>query len=626
MDDKPMNGNLPGGKTEEEAVETKEDGKAEDAITEDVTGEDGKAEDVKAEDEKSEEAKVEDEKPEEPKPEDDFGKMFAESIENPEEGEIIHGVVIKILKEYVAININRKSEGMLPLTDLTEEEKQTLSPGDPIDVMVERYDSSQGFVLLSREKVMRVRVWDDLQKAHEDGSAIQATIVAKVKGGFTADIAGVKAFLPGSQVDIRPVRDNDSVIGLEGKFKVLKISRKKANVVVSRRAYLEEERETQRKVLLDSVREGDEVVARVKNITDYGVFMDLGGLDGLMHITDMGYGKIVHPSHVCKVGDTLKVKVIRFDRERGRISLGLKQMRPDPWLDIEERYQVGARLTGRVTNITRYGAFIELEEGVEGLLHVSEMSWSKRLKDPSEVMKPGDTVDVLVLKLEKENKKISLGYKQLLSNPWDELKTAHPEGSVVEGVVKNITDFGAFVDIGEEIDGLVHISDLSWNQRVKHPGELLKKGDRIEAKVLKIDPPAHKFSLGIKHLTTDPWEGVERRFKKGDSVSGKITRVADFGVFVELADSVEGLVHVSELSREKVDSPSSLFKEGDEVGAVVLSVDRNNKKISLSIRSFQDGMDRKDMESYLSPDSESPEETTTAFGEALRAKLNINGD
>ncbi|MGA6994472.1 MAG: 30S ribosomal protein S1 [Candidatus Deferrimicrobiaceae bacterium] len=559
------------------------------------------------------------------KPEDDFGKMFAESIENLEEGEIIHGVVIKMLKEYVAININRKSEGMLPLTDLTEEEKETFSPGHSIDVMVERYDSSQGFVLLSREKVLRIRVWDDLQKAQEEGTAVPGTIVAKVKGGFTVDIWGVKAFLPGSQVDIRPVRDNDSVIGLEGMFKVLKLSRKKANVVVSRRSHLEEERESKRKTLLDSIREGDEVVAKVKNITDYGVFMDLGGLDGLMHITDMSYGKVAHPSHICKVGDTQHVKVIRFDREKGRISLGLKQMRPDPWLDIEERYKVDARISGRVTNITRYGAFIELEEGVEGLLHVSEMSWSKRLKDPSEVMKSGDIVDVVVLKLEKENKKISLGYKQLLSNPWDELRSAHPEGSVVEGVVKNITDFGAFVDIGDEIDGLIHISDLSWNQRIKHPGEVLKKGDRVQAKVLKIDPEAHKFSLGVKHLSPDPWEGVERRFKKGDSVSGRIARVADFGVFVELAEGVEGLVHISELSREKVDTPNALFKEGDEVGAVVLSVDRNNKKVSLSIRAHQDGAERKDMESYLSPSSDPPEETT-AFGEALRAKLNIDGD
>jgi len=556
--------------------------------------------------------------------EDDFEKLYQESIENPEEGEIIHGVVIKVLKEYVAVNINRKSEGMLPLADLTEGERESLSPGDPLDVMVERYDSTQGFVLLSREKVLRVRIWDDLQKANDEGTPAQGTIVAKVKGGFTVDIGGVKAFLPGSQVDIRPVRDNEAVIGLQGKFKVLKLSRKKANVVVSRRAYLEEEREARRKSLLDNIREGDEIEAKVKNITDYGVFMDLGGLDGLMHITDMCYGKIGHPSHLCKVGDALKVKVIRFDREKGRISLGLKQMRPDPWLAIEERYRVGSRLSGRVTNITRYGAFIELEEGVEGLLHVSEMSWSKRLKDPSEVMKPGNTVDVVVLKLEKEHKKISLGYKQLLSNPWDRLRSAHPEGSVVEGVVKNITDFGAFVDIGEEIDGLIHISDLSWSQRVKHPGEVLKKSERVQAKVLKIDPEAHKFSLGVKQLTPDPWDGVEVRFRKGGHVTGRITRVADFGVFVELADGVEGLVHISELSREKVDTPTALFKEGNDVGAVVLSVDRNNKKISLSIRSYLDGADRKEMESYLThPDEQ--QESATAFGEAMRrAQLKMN--
>ena len=555
---------------------------------------------------------------------EDFETLYQESLENPEEGEIIHGVVIKVLKEYVAVNINRKSEGMLPLTDLTEEERETLSPGDPLDVMVERYDFTQGFVLLSREKVLRARIWDDLQKAHDEGTPVQGTIVAKVKGGFTVDVGGVKAFLPGSQVDIRPVRDNEAVIDLQGKFKVLKLSRKKANVVVSRRVHLEEERETRKKVLLDSIREGDEVEARVKNITDYGVFMDLGGLDGLMHITDMSYGKIAHPSHMCKIGESLKVKVIRFDRERGRISLGLKQMRQDPWLDIEQRYRVGSRLSGRVTNITRYGAFIELEQGVEGLLHVSEMSWSKRLKDPSEVMKPGDTVDVVVLKLEKENKKISLGYKQLLVNPWEELRAAHPEGSVVEGVVKNLTDFGAFVDIGEEIDGLVHISDISWNQRVKHPGEVLKKGEKVAAKVLKIDPEAHKFSLGIKHLAPDPWDGVEGRFKKGDHVIGRITRVADFGVFVELAEGVEGLVHISELSKEKVETPGALFKEGDEVGAVVLSVDRVNKKISLSIRSYQDGVDRKDVESYLKQPSE-PQETATALGEAMRrAQMKMN--
>ncbi|MGZ9147301.1 MAG: 30S ribosomal protein S1 [Candidatus Deferrimicrobiaceae bacterium] len=584
MDNKPENQELPEGKNGETTEETPETGRAD----------------------------------------EDFETLYQESLENPEEGEIIHGVVIKVLKEYVAVNINRKSEGMLPLTDLTEEEKETLSPGDPLDVMVERYDSTQGFVLLSREKVLRARIWDDLQKAHDEGTPDQGTIVAKVKGGFTVDVGGVKAFLPGSQVDIRPVRDNEAVINLQGKFKVLKLSRKKANVVVSRRVHLEEERETRKKVLLDSIREGDEVDARVKNITDYGVFMDLGGLDGLMHITDMSYGKIAHPSHMCKVGESHKVKVIRFDRERGRISLGLKQMRQDPWLDIEQRYRVGSRLSGRVTNITRYGAFIELEQGVEGLLHVSEMSWSKRLKDPSEVMKPGDTVDVVVLKLEKENKKISLGYKQLLVNPWEQLRAAHPEGSVVEGVVKNLTDFGAFIDIGEEIDGLVHISDISWNQRVKHPGEVLKKGEKVAAKVLKIDPEAHKFSLGIKHLAPDPWDGVDGRFKKSDHIVGRITRVADFGVFVELAEGVEGLVHISELSKEKVETPGALFKEGNEVGAVVLSVDRANKKISLSIRSYQDGVDRKDVESYLKQPTE-PEETATALGEAMRrAQMKMN--
>src|SRR5512134_660275 len=558
------------------------------------------------------------------KNEDDFAKLYEESIEVPEEGQIIHGVVIKVLKEYVAVDINRKSEGMLPLSELPPEEIAALSPGSRVDIMVERYDPEQGFVLLSRSKVLKIRVWDDLQKAFDEGIAVPGTIVGKVKGGFTVDI-GVKAFLPGSQVDIRPVRDNDAVVGLQGKFKILKFSRKKANVVVSRRASLEEERDGQRKGILERIREGDDVEAKVKNITDYGVFMDLGGLDGLMHITDMSYGKVGHPSDLCKVGDTLKVKVIRFDREKGRISLGLKQMKSDPWIDIEKRYAAGGRYRGRVTNITKYGAFIELEEGVEGLLHVSEMSWGKKLKDPSDVMKAGDDVEVVVLRVEKEHKKISLGLKQLLSNPWDELRAGHPEGCVVEGVVKNVTDFGIFVDIGSEIDGLVHVSDISWSQRVKHPSEMYKRGDRVQARVLKVDPESQKFSLSIKHLTLDPWAGIESRFKKGDVVTGKVSRVADFGVFVELADGVEGLVHVSELSREKVENPGSLFKAGDEVGAVVLGVDRANKKISLSIRAHHDEMERKNMESYMSRSSD-PSENLTVLGEALRAKLKINNE
>ncbi len=557
--------------------------------------------------------------------EEDFARMFAASLESTEEGQVIHGKVIKVLKEYVAVDINKKSEGMLPLEDLTDEERASLAPGLPIEVMTEGYDQSQGFIRLSRSKVVKIRVWDDLQKMFDEGQPVEGAIVAKVKGGYTVDI-GVKAFLPGSQVDLRPVRDNDPVIGIQGKFKILKFSRKKANVVVSRRAYLEEERDVLRKGILDHVQEGDTIEARVKNITDYGVFMDLGGLDGLMHVTDMSYGKVSHPGDLCKVGDLLKVKVIRFDRERGRISLGLKQTKADPWVDLEVRYKPGMRVKGKVTNTTKYGAFIEIEEGVEGLLHISEMSWSKRLKDPSEIMKTGEQVEVVILKVDKANKKISLGYKQVLANPWDELKSRHPEGSVVEGVVKNVADFGVFVDIGEEIDGLVHVSDLSWNTRIKNPGELYKKGDRVQAKVLKVDPEAQKFSLGIKHLMEDPWAGIEKRFRKGDLVTGKVTRVADFGAFVEIAEGIEGLVHVSEISREKVESPAAVLKAGDEVGAVVLGVDRANKKVSLSIRGYQDALERKDTESYLEKQPDGHGENIGALGEALLAKMKSNGE
>ena len=391
-------------------------------------------------------------------------------------------------------------------------------------------------------------------------------------------------------------------------------------------AIVEVEHEAKKKETFAHLKEGEVTHGAVKNITDYGVFMDLGGLDGLMHVTDMSYGKVGHPSDLCKVGEVYKVRVIRFDRERGRISLGLKQTKSDPWLDLDAKYQPGMRVRGKVTNTTKYGAFIEIEEGVEGLLHISEMSWSKRLKDPSEVMKAGDAVEVVVLKVDKSNKKISLGYKQLLSNPWDELRALHPEGSIVEGVVKNVADFGVFVDVGGDIDGLVHVSDLSWNTRVKNPSEMFRKGDQVRAKVLKIDPEAQKFSLGIKQLAEDPWAGIEKRFRKGDIITGKVTRVADFGAFVEIADGVEGLVHVSEISREKIESPAAVLKPGDEVGAVVLGVDRSNKKVSLSIRGHADELERKNMESYLGKQAETPNENIGALGEALLAKFKANGE
>jgi len=557
--------------------------------------------------------------------EEDFARMFAASIESTEEGQVIHGKVIKVLKEFVAVDINKKSEGMLPLEDLTEEERAALVPGSPIEVMTEGYDQSQGFIRLSRSKVVRIRVWDDLQKMFDEGVPVQGAITAKVKGGYTVDI-GVKAFLPGSQVDLRPMRDNDPVIGIQGKFKILKFSRKKANIVVSRRAFLETERDALRGEILSNLKEGDVIEARVKNITDYGVFMDLGGMDGLMHVTDMSYGKVGHPGDLCKVGDLLTVKVIRFDRERGRISLGLKQTKEDPWIGLEARFTPGMRLSGKVTNTTKYGAFVEIEEGVEGLLHVSEMSWNKWLKDPSDIMKAGDTVETVVLKVDKDNKKISLGYKQILPNPWEELKERYPEGAVVEGVVKNVADFGVFVDVGEEIDGLVHVSDLSWNARIKNPGELFKKGDKVRAKVLKVDSEAQKFSLGVKHLEEDPWAAVDKQFKKGDLVSGKITRVADFGAFVEVAKGVEGLVHVSEISREKVENPAAVLQAGQEVGAVVLGVDRANKKISLSIRGFQDALERKDAESYMEKKNDSLGDNIGVLGEALLAKMKANGE
>jgi small subunit ribosomal protein S1 len=560
----------------------------------------------------------ENEAPPELRPEEDFARLYEESIEVPEEGQSLHGTVIKVLKDYVAVDINRKSEGMLPIDDIPPEEAATLGPGDRIDVMVERYDQSQGFVLLSRSKVLKNRVWDDLQKVFDEEGAVEGTITARVKGGYQVDV-GVRAFLPGSQVDLRPVKDPESVVGLTDKFRILKFSRKKANVVVSRRAWLEAERDSHRAGLMDRLAEGDVVAAKVKNITDYGVFMDLGGLDGLMHITDMSYGKVGNPADVIKVGDEVTVKVIRFDREKGRISLGMKQLKEDPWTDIGTRYREGQKVTGRVTNTAKYGAFLEIEEGVEGLLHISEMSWNRKLKDGGEVMKPGDRVEVVILKIDTENRKVSLGYRQLLPNPWDELKSRHPEGSVVEGTVKNVTDFGLFVDIGEEIDGLVHVSDLSWNQKVKSPSDVAKKGDTVRARVLKIDPASQKFSLGVKQLTGDPWEELAATIRKGSHVTGKVSRLADFGAFVELAPGIDGLVHVSEIAREKVESPAAVLTPGEEVHAVVLGVDRGSRRISLSIKALVEEQERKSMESYLAEAQPKSPEGLGSLGEALRA-------
>lgn len=554
--------------------------------------------------------------------EENFKSLFEKSVASLETGEIVRGKVMAILSDVIAVDIRYKTEGFFPIVEAMDDEGAvTLKEGDEVHVLVERIDSRSGMVVLSKEKADKTKLWDDLQKAYEEGSFVKGTIKNKVKGGFEVDI-GSKAFLPGSQADTRQVKNPDKLIGLEDYFKILKFSRQKVNIVVSRRAYLEEVLRKRREELIETLKEGDIVEGRVKNITDYGVFIDLGGLDGLMHITDISFGKISHPSEVVSVGETVKVKVIRFDREKRRVSLGLKQLRPDPWSLVREKYKEGDKIYGVVTNITKYGAFIEIEEGIEGLLHVSEMSWSKNVKNPGDILSIGDRVEVVALKIDGKMRKISLGLKQLSPNPWEILKEKYPEGSIAEGKVKNLTDFGIFVDLGEDIDGLVHISDLSWNQRIKHPAEMYRKGDRLKVRVLKINQENQKFSLGIKQLKEDPWLNISQRYKKGAMVTGRVTSVADFGAFIELEEGIEGLVHITEISEEKIDSPSDTVKIGDVVTALITGVDPQKRKISLSIKLYQKRLEKKEIESYINVDNDN----ISVLGEALKEKLKLKED
>ncbi len=554
--------------------------------------------------------------------EDSFSTLFNESVVSFRPGEIVTGKVVEVGDDLIAVDINYKTEGFFPTSEVKEKGGEVpLNVGDEVVVQFERIDHSSGMVILSKTKADKAKLWEDLQKAYDEGTYVRGVVTGRVKGGFEVNV-GTKAFLPGSQADIRQLRDPDSLVGVEDQFKVLKFNRQKQNVVISRRAYMEEARKSKRKEILDNLTDGEILDGKVKNITDYGVFIDLGGIDGLMHITDMSYGKISHPSELVKVGEELKVMVIRFDKERERVSLGLKQLKEDPWSLVGEKYEEGQRVFGVVTNITKYGAFIEIEEGVEGLLHVSEMSWSKKMKHPSDILSIGDRVEVVMLRISDTMRKISLGLKQLSPNPWEVIREKCPEGSCAEGTVKSITDFGIFIDLGEEIDGLVHISDMSWNQRIKHPAELYRKGDRIKVKVLKIDHEHQKFSLGIKQLKEDPWIDIGRRYRKGSIVTGKVMSLADFGAFIELEEGIEGLVHISEIGGEDVKTPGDALKIGDVVSALITSVEKDKRKLSLSIKAYQKALEKKEMEAYI----EGEDETVSVLGEALKEKLKLNGD
>jgi len=543
--------------------------------------------------------------------------MYEESFKRFAEGEVVTGKIISVDKDHVLVDIGYKSEGQIRINEFRDEKGEIKAEvGDKVEVMVEWWDDENEVVVLSKEKAEKVKVWEEIKKSYDADEPINGTIVSRVKGGFSVDI-GVNAFLPGSQADLRPVRNLDEMVGQTFKFKILKYNRKRSNIVLSRRVILETEREAKRSATLESIAEGKEVMGIVKNITEYGVFVDLGGVDGLLHITDISWGRVKHPSELFTVGDEINVKILSLDLERERVSLGMKQLTPDPWTTASQKYSVGSKVTGKVVSLTDYGAFIELEEGIEGLIHVSEMSWTRKIRHPNKVVSVSEEVEAVVLDIRPDNRRISLGMKQAIPNPWDVISDKYPVGTTIEGKIKNITDFGLFIGIDEGIDGLVHISDISWTKRIKHPSELYKKGDLVQAIVLEIDKENERFSLGVKQLQLDPWETVAERYRVGKEITGTITNVTDFGVFVELEEGIEGLVHVSEISKEKIKTPVGMYNVGDMLTARVMNINSEERRIGLSIKR----LDMEDDQELLSEYVNNMGPATSTFGEILRENL-----
>ena len=518
---------------------------------------------------------------------ENFSSMFEESLrvrDGVKEGDIVKGEVVLVTRDHVVVDIGYKSEGTITMSEFTQVNGvPQVKVGDKIDVFVESREDEEGGVILSKEKADKLKVWDEISAAAERDELVEGVIVARVKGGLSVDI-GVKAFLPGSQVDLRPIRNLDKLIGEKFKFKVIKFNKKRGNIVLSRRVLLEKERETLKKDTLNRLQEGAILDGIVKNITEYGAFIDLGGIDGLLHVTDMSWGRVQHPSELLTVGQEVRVKVLKYDQPNERVSLGLKQLQEDPWTAAPGKFPIGTQVKGKVVSLTDYGAFVEIEPGVEGLVHVSEMSWTKRVKHPSKIVSVGDVVEAVVLDVDAANRRISIGMKQLEQNPWTLLQEKYPVGAVIRGKVRNITDFGIFVGVEEGIDGLVHVSDLSWTHRVKHPSELFQKGDEVEAVVLNIDVENERFSLGIKQLVDDPWDTLPRRFPRGIKVKGKVMKVTEYGAFVELEPGIDGLVHKSEMAEGRVDQPELIVKPGDEIEVVILDVDPAERRVSLSLR------------------------------------------
>jgi small subunit ribosomal protein S1 len=517
----------------------------------------------------------------------DFGQLldqFEQEQASLQEGEVVRGTVVGISERGVVIDFGYKSEGIVNPAEFTENGVLAVKAGDEVDVLVKNMETSDGLPILSRADAVRMKAWDELEKAYRDGTTIKGRVMERIKGGLRVDIDGIGAFLPGSQVDVRPVRNLDSLRNQEIEAKVIKLNRKRSNVVLSRKAVIEEENAGRKGQTLGHIEEDIVVEGQIKNLTDYGAFVDLGGVDGLLHVTDMSWGRLQNPSELFRVGDNIQVKVLKFDRDRERVSLGYKQLLPDPWSSVEERFPIGARVPGRIASVADYGAFVELENGVEGLVHVSEMSWSKRVKHPSKLVNPGDAVEVEVLSVDPKARRISLGMKQIQDNPWQTLHERYQVGTRVHGRVRNLTDFGAFIEIEDGVDGLVHVSDISWSRRIKHPSEVLKKGQEIDAIITSIDAENRRLSLSIKDLEPNAWDRFVNEHKPGDVVRGKIARFANFGAFVELDDGLEGLCHISELSEDRVEKPEDVVQLGQEMEFKILRIDSESNKIGLSAR------------------------------------------
>ena len=552
---------------------------------------------------------------------EDFAALVAQ-FDHAEvrDGEIVQGTILKIEKDWVLVDIGYKSEGQVPLHEFLDlEGKLTVKVGDKVQVYVEARENKEGLVELSREKAEKLKIWDEISAAAERDGVVEGVVLSRVKGGLTVDI-GVKAFLPGSQIDLRPVRGLDRYIGQKLRFKVIKFNRRRGNIVLSRRALLEKEREEMKSKTLATLAVGQVLDGNVMNITEYGCFVDLGGIDGLLHITDMSWGRINHPSEMVQVGDKVKVKVLKFDPTTERVSLGMKQISEDPWIRAGDRYNVDDRVKGKVVSLADYGAFIELEAGIEGLIHVSEMSWTKKVKHPSKVLNVGDDVEAVVLQVDARNKRIALGLKQTEINPWNLLREKYPVGVHVTGKVRSVTSFGIFVGVEDGIDGLIHLQDISWSRKIKNPADMFKKGDEVEAVVLHIDPDKERFALGIKQLGIDPWEKVHDKYPIGSIVTGVVSKVLDFGAIVELEDEVEGLVHVSEIRTEKVDNVAKVLKAGDPITAMVINLIPEERKLGLSMRRYNEAQESGDYQEYV----RSQKATPTTIGDLIREKLDVS--